>query len=55
MSTQPVFIPVGDLADGFAPDSHILPFSPVLQGQQLVLHFADGSSASLQVNTAIAN
>jgi hypothetical protein len=50
MSTQPVFIPVGDLADGFAPDSHILPFSPVLQGQQLVLHFADGSSASLQVN-----
>jgi hypothetical protein len=28
MSTQPVFIPVGDLADGFAPDSHILPFSP---------------------------
>ena len=47
MSTQPVFIPVGDLADGFAPDSHILPASPVLQGQQLVLHFADGSRASL--------
>jgi len=51
MSTQPVFIPVGDLADGFAPDSHILPASPVLQGQQLVLHFADGSRASLQTGT----
>lgn len=51
MSTQPVFIPVGDLADGFAPDSHILPASPVLQGQQLVLHFADGSQAKLQLGT----
>lgn len=50
MSTQPVFIPVGDLADGFAPDSHILPFSPVLQGQQFVLHFADGSRASLHAS-----
>ena len=49
MSSQPVFIPVGDLADGFAPDSHILPNSTVLQGRQFVLHFADGSSASLQV------
>lgn len=52
MSNQPVFIPVGDLADGFAPDSHILPFSPLLQGRQLQLHFADGSGARLQVNAA---
>ena len=52
MSTQPVFIPVGDLADGFTPDSHILPFSPLLQGRQLQLHFADGSRARLQVNAA---
>ncbi|PXX49173.1 MoaF C-terminal domain-containing protein [Aquitalea magnusonii] len=49
MSSQPVFIPVGDLADGFAPDSHILPGTAVLQGRKFVLHFADGSSASLQV------
>jgi len=49
MSHSAAFIPVGALADGFAPDSHILPASPVLQGQQLVLHFADGSRASLQV------
>ncbi|MBI3146252.1 MAG: molybdenum cofactor biosynthesis F family protein [Pseudogulbenkiania sp.] len=43
MDSQPIFIQVGDLADGFAPDSHILPTVDDFAGQTLRLHFADGS------------
>ena len=43
MDTQPIFIQVGDLAEGFAPDSHILPSVGDFAGQTLRLHFADGS------------
>ncbi|EEG08603.1 molybdenum cofactor biosynthesis F family protein [Pseudogulbenkiania ferrooxidans] len=43
MNTQPIFIQVGDLAEGFAPDSHILPAVSDFAGQTLRLHFADGS------------
>ncbi|NYH14402.1 MoaF C-terminal domain-containing protein [Paraburkholderia bryophila] len=47
MTSQPVFIQVGALAEGFAPDSHIL--SPVddLSGRTLRLDFTDGSTVTL--------
>ena len=47
MATQPVFIPVGALAEGFAPGAHVL--SPVddLSGRSLRLTFSDGSVESL--------
>jgi hypothetical protein len=43
MDSQPIFIQVGDLADGFAPDSNILPAVGDFSGQTLDLHFADGT------------
>src|SRR5690348_14400095 len=43
MDSQPIFIQVGDLADGFAPDSNILPAVSDFSGQTLRLHFADGT------------
>lgn len=41
-SPHPEWITVGALADGFAPDSHVLPASLDLDGRELVLHFANG-------------
>jgi hypothetical protein len=43
MESQPVFIQVGALADGFAPDSHILPAVGDLAGRTLQLNFPDQS------------
>lgn len=53
MSTQdPIFIQVGDLADGFAPDSNILMNTAALIGQQFTLHFADGTSQHIQIENS---
>lgn len=52
MNTQPIFIQVGDLAEGFAPDSHILPAVSDFAGQTLRLHFADGSVIEHAFETA---
>lgn len=40
MTSQPAFIQVGALADGFAPNSHILAPVGDLEGRTLVLTFA---------------
>ncbi|WP_442801321.1 molybdenum cofactor biosynthesis F family protein [Serratia rubidaea] len=42
MSSEAVFIQVGALAEGFAPDSHTLRGQDDLAGQTLSLHFSDG-------------
>ncbi|WP_321952067.1 MoaF C-terminal domain-containing protein [Paraburkholderia bannensis] len=47
MSSQPVFIQVGALAEGFAPDSHSLAPSGDLEGRRFSLEFEDGSAVSL--------
>ncbi|MEZ0603633.1 MoaF C-terminal domain-containing protein [Paraburkholderia sp. IW21] len=47
MTSQPVFIQVGALAEGFAPDSHILPPVGDLSGRTLQLEFADNSTQVL--------
>ncbi|WP_028224073.1 MoaF C-terminal domain-containing protein [Paraburkholderia ferrariae] len=47
MSSQPAFIQVGALADGFAPDSNILPVVQDLSGRTFTLGFADGSRETL--------
>ncbi|HEV3429664.1 MAG TPA: MoaF C-terminal domain-containing protein [Paraburkholderia sp.] len=47
MSSQPVFIQVGALADGFAPDSHSLAPTGDLEGRRFTLEFADGSATTL--------
>ncbi len=47
MSSQPVFIQVGALAEGFAPDSHSLAPTGDLEGRRFALEFADGSAALL--------
>lgn len=47
MTSQPVFIQVGALAEGFAPDSHILPPVDDLTGRTLQLEFADGAAETL--------
>ncbi|WP_179402498.1 MoaF C-terminal domain-containing protein [Burkholderia guangdongensis] len=52
MSSQPVFIPVGALADGFAPDSNILTPVADLNGRTLDLEFADGARATLAFDTS---
>ncbi|NPT55825.1 MoaF C-terminal domain-containing protein [Paraburkholderia elongata] len=52
MTSQPVFIQVGALADGFAPDSHILPPVDDLTGRTLQLEFADGSAETLTFDSA---
>jgi hypothetical protein len=52
MESQPVFIPVGALADGFAPDSHILPAVADLAGRSLQLHLPDGSRIEHVFETA---
>ncbi|RQF77925.1 MoaF N-terminal domain-containing protein, partial [Pseudomonas aeruginosa] len=36
------WITVGALADGFAPDNHVLPACGDLAGLERVLHFANG-------------
>ncbi|HBP0513075.1 molybdenum cofactor biosynthesis F family protein [Pseudomonas aeruginosa] len=41
-SPHPKWITVGALADGFAPDSHVLPACNALAGRSLTLHFANG-------------
>lgn len=45
--SEPVFIQVGALAEGFAPDSHILQPLNDLEGRQFVLDYADGSVDTL--------
>ena len=47
MTSQPVFIQVGALAEGFAPDSHILAPVDDLTGRMLRLEFADGPAQTL--------
>ncbi|MBB4518978.1 MoaF C-terminal domain-containing protein [Paraburkholderia fungorum] len=47
MTSQPVFIQVGALAEGFAPDSHVLPPVDDLAGSTLQLEFADGPAETL--------
>ncbi|MNQ60389.1 Molybdenum cofactor biosynthesis protein F [compost metagenome] len=42
MTTQPEWITVGALADGFAPEAFILPNLADLAGQAFTLHFANG-------------
>jgi len=42
MNTQPEWITVGALADGFAADNHILPSLDDLTDRTLTLHFANG-------------
>lgn len=49
MSSQPVFIPVGALAEGFAPDSNILALVQDLNGRTLSFAFSDGSQETLTV------
>lgn len=52
MTSQPVFIQVGALAEGFAPDSHILPPVDDLAGRTLQLEFPDGSVETLTFASA---
>ncbi len=52
MTSQPAFIQVGALADGFAPHSHVLAPVGDLEGRTLVLTFADGSVDTLHFGTA---
>ncbi|WP_017774992.1 MoaF C-terminal domain-containing protein [Paraburkholderia kururiensis] len=52
MTSQPAFIQVGALADGFAPNSHILAPVGDLEGRTLVLTFADGGVDTLHFDTA---
>lgn len=47
MTSQPVFIQVGALAEGFAPESYILPPVDDLTGRTLVLDFGDGPAVTL--------
>lgn len=47
MTTQPVFIPVGALADGFAPDSHILANDTTLQERRFTLFDSEGGQWQL--------
>lgn len=42
MTTQPEWITVGALAEGFAPEAFILPSLADLAGRTLTLHFANG-------------
>lgn len=46
--SQPVFIQVGALAEGFAPASHILQSVSDLEGHAFALHYEDGSMDSLR-------
>ena len=48
MTSQPGFIHVGALAEGFAPNSNILPSTADLAGRDLRLQFSDGSSLALE-------
>ncbi|SAL11115.1 moaF [Caballeronia udeis] len=48
MTSQPGFIHVGALAEGFAPDSNILPATADLAGRDMRLQFSDGSSLALE-------
>jgi hypothetical protein len=52
MTSQPVFIQVGALAEGFAPDSHILPPVDDLAGRTLRLEFPDGPVETLTFASA---
>ncbi|MBN3857822.1 molybdenum cofactor biosynthesis protein F [Paraburkholderia sp. Ac-20340] len=52
MSSQPVFIQVGALAEGFAPDSHILTPTGDLEGRRFTLEFADGASETLHFTSS---
>jgi hypothetical protein len=52
MTSQPAFIQVGALADGFAPNSHILAPVDDLEGRTLVLTFADGGVDTLHFCSA---
>jgi hypothetical protein len=45
--SQPVFIQVGALAEGFAPASHILQPVNDLEGHTFALHYDDGSASTL--------
>jgi hypothetical protein len=47
MTSQPPFIPVGALAEGFAPESNILPNVGDLNGRTLRIEFSDGGSETL--------
>ncbi|MFT0171789.1 MoaF C-terminal domain-containing protein [Paraburkholderia mimosarum] len=47
MMSQPVFIQVGALAEGFAPASHILQPVNDLEGRTFALHFDDGGADTL--------
>jgi MoaF C-terminal domain/MoaF N-terminal domain len=52
MTPQPVFIQVGELADGFAAASNILPALDELVGKTLRLEFDDDSALELRFPTA---
>ena len=45
--SEPVFIQVGALAEGFAPASHILQPVSDLEGRTFALHYADGTADTL--------
>jgi hypothetical protein len=52
MTSLPAFIQVGALADGFAPNSHILPPTADLEDRTFVLTFPDGSVDTLHFDAA---
>jgi hypothetical protein len=52
MASQPVFIQVGELAEGFAPASHILPALDDLVGKTLRLEFGGDAALELQFPSA---
>lgn len=49
MANEPNWISVGDLAEGFAPDSNILPLCYDLAGETLELVFEDGHKQHLTI------
>ncbi|MBW0447143.1 molybdenum cofactor biosynthesis protein F [bacterium M00.F.Ca.ET.228.01.1.1] len=52
MTSHPAFIQVGALADGFAPNSHILAPVADLEGRTFVLTFTDGAVQTLRFGPA---
>ncbi|ADO47145.1 molybdenum cofactor biosynthesis F family protein [[Enterobacter] lignolyticus] len=50
MSSEAIFIQVGALADGFAPQSNTLEKQNGLAGKRLTLHFSNGGTAECQFN-----
>lgn len=52
MNDTSAWIPVGDLADAFAPEANVLQPTDALAGRSLVLHFPDGSQIEHRFDSA---